>query len=241
MIESNNEKELQKKIDQYTDGQLSAEEVDELWTELIQDGEHIDYLKTSANVKAIAKQKREEKEKRQRRRYSYLAAAAVVTLLIAITSFMSYVYDSADSVQPMAQVELDYYRSAENPLSERGTELIGEAITLANTGNVNQALRLLHGELETASQPEWIARLNLNIGSLYYNQSQYNSAIDHYNNVIDLQEHIDVLVLEKAYWYVGNAYFHTDQLDKALANIQKAHDLNGAYSRVAESYLEALS
>lgn len=241
MVESNISSELKRKIDQYSDGQLTPEEVDELWTELIQRDEYLDYLKTTANVKDIVKQKREEKEKKQLRKYSYLIAAAFITLLIGVMSVMSYEYNNTGSVEPIDQVELEYYRSADNPRSEGGSELIDEAITLANTGNIEQALRILHEELNNASQPEWIARLNLNLGSLYYNQSQYNKAIKHYNSVISHKEYIDVLMLEKAYWYIGNAYFHTDQLDEALTNIERAYDLNGAYRRVTESYIEALS
>lgn len=241
MSESKNKKELERKIDQYTNGQLSAGEVDELWAELIQDDMNIDFLKTSANLKEVVKQKQEKKQQKERQRYWYYAAAAAVALLIGIMSYMNFAYDGATSVQPIDQIELDYYRSAENPTSEGGSELIGRAITLANTGNITEAINLLQKELTTATSPEWVARLNLNLGSLYYNQSQYRNAIKHYNNVIDQREHIDVLMLEKAYWYVGNAYFHTDHLNEARANIEKAYNLNGAYRRVTESYLEALS
>jgi hypothetical protein len=48
-------------------------------------------------------------------------------------------------------------------------------------------------------------------------------------------------MLEKAYWYTGNAYFHLDQLSSAQNYIEKAYELNGAYRRVTQSYLNALS
>ncbi|HKK45832.1 MAG TPA: hypothetical protein VJ964_09935 [Balneolaceae bacterium] len=53
MSENRINKDLEEKIDLYINGQLSQEEVDELWVELIQDDYLIDYLKTVANTKAV--------------------------------------------------------------------------------------------------------------------------------------------------------------------------------------------
>ena len=240
MIESFNKKELEAKIDQYVNGQLSAEEVDELWSELIQDGYHLDYLKSVANLKAVIKERRAKQKARETRKYWYYAAAAVVTLLIAVMSFLNYSVQNNAEVQPISEVELNYYRSGDGSVTD-GPEIIRNAIALANTGKVSEAVSLLEEELQTANEAHWIAELNLNLGSLYYNQGEYQQAIDHYDVVISNKEDIDVLMLEKAYWYTGNAYFHLDQLTSARNFIEKAYDLNGAYRRVTQSYLNALS
>lgn len=243
MIESFNKKELEDKIDQYVNGQLSPKETDELWSELIQDGYHLDYLKTVANLNAVIKQRKEKRKAKEKRKYWYYAAAAVITLLIAVMSVINISSQSGSvSVKPISNIELDYYRSAGGGLNDGNeTRVIEHAIRLANTGKVSQAISLLDGELKNATEPSWIAKLNLNIGSLYYNQGKFKNAISHYRKVISLKNRIDVLTLEKAYWYVGNAYFHLDQLAKAKSNIKNAYDLNGAYRRVAKSYLKALS
>lgn len=243
MIESFNKKELEEKIDQYINGQLSAQEIDELWAELIQDGYHLDYLKSAANLKAVIERKKEQRKSKKRNQYWYYAAAAVVALLIAVFGVMNYsVQSGATSVQPVSSVELDYYRSANGTLdADAKAGIISDAIELANTGRVDEAISLLDTELEQASEPTWIAKLSLNLGSLYYNQANYDAAIRHYSNVISNKDHVDVLMLEKAYWYVGNAYFHQDKLTEAETNIEQAYELNGAYRRVAESYLDALS
>lgn len=243
MIESFNKKELEEKIDQYVNGQLSSEETDELWAELIQDGYHLDYLKTVANLKAVIKEKRNKRKAREKRKYWYYAAAAVVTLLIAVLGVMNLsTQNSGVNVKPISNIELDYYRSGGGTVNKgKDAQIIQHAIQLANTGKVNEAISLLNNELKNASKPSWIAKLNLNIGSLYYNQGKFNEAIDYYNKVITYKDQIDVLTLEKAYWYVGNAYFHLDKLTKARENIKNAYNLNGAYRRVAKSYLDALS
>lgn len=243
MIESFNKKNLEEKIDQYINGQLSAKEVDDLWAELIQDGYHLDYLKSAANLKAVIEKRREKQKAGANRKYWYYAAAAVVTLLIAVMGVLNfYASNSTSVVKPVASVELDYYRSGDGALASKETSgVIRDAIRLANTGRVNEAISLLNNELKSASKPDFVAKLSLNLGSLHYNQGNYNQAIKFYNNVIANKNHIDVLMLEKAYWYTGNAYFHLDNLSKAQSNIRKAYDLNGAYRRVAESYLKALS
>ncbi len=242
MIESFNKKELEEKIDQYVNGQLSAQEVDELWAELIQDGYHLDYLKSVANLKAVVKKRKSEKKVKEKRKYWYYAAAAVITLLIAVMSVISYSWQDTSNIQPISQVELNYYRSGDGTVASGDeSQIIQNAITLANTGKVNQAVSLLEEELKKATKKAWVAELSLNLGSLYYNQGKYNQAIDHYNKVISNSEQVDVLMLEKAYWYTGNAYFHMDQLSEARNYIEKAYDLNGAYRRVSKSYLNALS
>jgi len=242
MIESFNKKELEEKIDQYINGQLSAQEVDELWSELIQDGYHLDYLKSAANLKAVIERKREERKANKIKQYWYYAAAAVIALLIGVIGVMNMSVQDTPSVAPVSSVELDYYRSG-NGTIDRGQKVgvISDAIKLANTGHVNEAISLLKSELGNASEPGWIAKLSLNLGSLHYNQANYGQAIEYYRNVIKNKDHIDVLMLEKSYWYMGNAYFHQDKLAEAQANIKKAYELNGAYRRVAKSYLDALS
>jgi tetratricopeptide (TPR) repeat protein len=240
MIESFNKKELEEKIDQYINGQLTAREVDELWAELIQDGYHLDYLKSTANLKKVIERRR-EKRNNTSKRYWYYAAAAVVTLLIAVMGVMNFYVQDSPSITPVSSVELDYYRSGDGALADDNSGVIREAIRLANTGRVTEAISLLDAELENASDPSWIAELSLNLGSLHYNQASYPEAIDYYGKVIENKDQIDVLMLEKAYWYTGNAYFHMDQLAQARSNIEKAYELNGAYRRVAESYLQALA
>lgn len=242
MIESFNKKELEEKIDQYINGQLSPREVDELWAELIQDGYHLDYLKSAANLKEVIKKRRKQRKAKKKKRYWYYAAAAVIALVIAVMGVMNFAIQDTSSVQPVSSIELDYYRSADGGLdSNDKTGVIRKAIRLANTGRVSEAISLLDTELNNATKPSWIAELSLNLGSLHYNQANYREAINYYNNVISNENHVDVLMLEKAYWYTGNAYFHIDQLSEAQTYIKKAYELNGAYRRVAESYLEALA
>lgn len=243
MIESFSQNKIEEKIDQYINGQLNQEEIDELWAELIQDGYHLDYLKTVANLKeAVKKRKQRQKVRRMRRYWSY-AAAAVLALTIGIIGVFNLTDVSSDvTVQPIQSIELDYYRSSEGTINDdANNRIIRDAITLANSGEFDQATSLLSNELQKAEEPQWIAELNLNLGSLYYNEGNYQQSVGYFKEVVDREASVDVLTVEKAYWYLGNAYFQLDELDQAKQNIEKAYALNGAYRRVAQSYLNAFS
>ncbi len=243
MIESFSQNKIEDKIDQYINGQLSQEEIDELWAELIQDGYHLDYLKTVANLKEAVKKRKEKRKVRQLRRYWSYAAAAVLALTIGVISVFNLSQMGADAnVKPIDSIELDYYRSSEGTVNDGvDSRVIRDAITLANSGEFDQATALLNNELQKAENPQWISELNLNLGSLYYNEGDYQQSISYFEEVVERESAIDVLTVEKAYWYLGNAYFQMDELDQAKQNIEKAYALNGAYRRVAQSYLNAFS
>lgn len=238
MIESFSQKEIENKIDQYVNGELTQEEIDELWAELIQDGYHLDYLKTVANLKEVVRTKKKRGKVLRMKRYWSYAAAAVIAITIGILGVMNF---QQDMVEPIDSIELDYYRSSDGAINNADNNVIRDAITLANTGKFDQATALLNNELQEANDPQWISELNLNLGSLYYNEGEYQQSTSNFKEVVQRESSIDVLTVEKAYWYLGNAYFQLDDLDNAKENIEKAYALNGAYRRVAQSYLNAFS
>jgi len=242
MIESIKHNDIEHKIDLYVNGQLSEEETEELWVELIQDQYYLDYLKSVANTKAVIEARKKKKKAARKRRYWSYSAAAVIVLLVTVLSVFNFQGSTdAPEVQPVSSIELDYYRSSDGSVAAADDEqIIREAIALANTGKFDEAIGILKAELDEATDPKWVAELNLNLGSLHYNEGNYQSSIDHFQSVIDNKDSIDILVLEKAYWYIGNAHFQLDELEIAREYISNAYELNGAYRRVAKSYLDAL-
>ncbi len=242
MIESHLNKDLEEKIDLYVNGQLSQEEVDELWAELIQDDNQLDYLKTVANTKAVIEADQEDAATifSINRSWTY-AAAAVIVILLAVMTVINYPVFQSNSVEPISNIELDYYRSEDGVMgADSQQEVLKNALALANKGNTSEAINMLEQELNNAETPAWKAELNLNLGSLYYNSGNYQKAIDNFSAVVEKQE-VDILTREKGYWYLGNAYFQLNRLDEAEEAIQNAYELNGAYRRVAKHYLDALA
>ena len=239
----NNKKniEIKKQIDRYVNGQLSESETEDLWAELIQDEEYMDYLHTSANLKEIVAEGDQEAAQVQDRSWIYAAAAVIVILLAVLGTMRMGYFDSSPNIQPVETIELDYYRSTEaiTDIADRD-KVLRNALELFSTGKFNEAVNLLNSERNKATDAKWVAKLDITLGTLFYNEDKFNDAAYYFKDVIKYEEQIDVLMLEKAYWYLGNSYFQMDMLTEAEDAMQKTYNLNGAYSRVAKSYLDAM-
>lgn len=247
MTDSKQNIELEEKIDLYLDGKLSASEIDELWTELIQDEYYYDYLKTAASLRGLADETKGEinNEQKQPRIFrlnpaAWLAAAAVVVMSVGLTIFN--VQDQvAFDVQPVSQIELDYYRSAEGTSDESiASGVLIDAIRLANNGDVDGALSILEICAEKTDEPYLRQELLVTAGSILYNTGQYEDAVLRFENALKADAG-DPLLTERNYWYLGNTYFQLNKIIEAKEALERAHELNGAYSRVVKSYLRALS
>ncbi|MFO7800084.1 tetratricopeptide repeat protein [Rhodohalobacter sp.] len=242
MIESNINNELEKKIDQYVGGNLNEQEIDELWSEVIFDDYYYDYMKTVASLKGLA-----DGEKKSNIRFlnrsstlQWLAAAAIV--IIASGLILFNVYDEQQyNVQPINSIELDYYRSAEGfTESTDVSEIIMSVISEANRGNIASAISIVENSLSEISSKEGKAELLATAGSIYYNEGMYLEATEYFERSLDYEIE-NVIIQEQNYWYLGNAYFQLNRIEEARNTLEKAYQLNGAYSRVAERYIQALA
>lgn len=242
MIEGRENRELEYKIDLYIDGKLTNDEIDELWVELIQDEYYLDYLKTAASLKALVgeteqKKPRVHKMLTQRKWY----AAAAVLLMAATLSLFTIISDQGTAISPVSSIELDYYRSADGVVAETvNSDRIILAISAANRGEIQSALTMLDNLLETSLDVYERHKLLVTAGSILYNSGMYELAADRFEAGLELNSD-DMLLLERNYWYLGNTYFQLNKIVEAKAALEKAYELNGAYSRIAASYLKALS
>jgi tetratricopeptide (TPR) repeat protein len=243
MIESKVNKELERKIDLYVNGELNAEQTDELWAELIQDDYYLDYMKSVANLKSIIDSKRTAHPSAKIHSFQKViryAAAAAVILIAGVIGVMNISTTNSISKSPIDQIGLDVVRDGTGISETVTNEVIREAIRLATDGDVEEAISLLQTELKDTEDPQLVAELALSLGSIQYNNGNYSSSIENFNIVIS-QEEIEILTLEKGYYFLGNTYFQLDRLDEAEDSFRKAYELNGAYSRVAKTYFDALT
>lgn len=242
MIESNTNKELEEKIDRYVAGNLTDKEIDELWSEIIFDDYYYDYLKTVASLKGLAEGEKKNNVRFLRSQSSirYFAAAAVMIIAAGLILFNVY-NDQEFAVQPINSIELDYYRSAEGVTEITDiSEIIMSVIAEANRGNVENAITIVETNLDNVAAAEDKAQLLATAGSIYYNEGMYNEAADYFERSLDYEIE-NVIIQEQNYWYLGNTYFQLNRIDEARSTLEKAYQLNGAYSRVAERYIEALA
>lgn len=242
MIESKSNKELERKIDLYVNGKLNADEVDELWAELIQDEYYMDYMKSVANLKNVIDEKNQKKAEAKispiQKAVRYGTAAAVI-LIASVIGVMNMNTSGDLSISPVEQIGLDVVRSGEGVPENVSNEVIRRAIRLATEGDVQQAISILQDELEKTEDPQLTADLALSLGSIQYNNGNYRSSLANFEKVVS-QDNVDLLTLEKGYWFLGNTYFQLERMEEAEDAFRNAYDLNGAYSRVAKTYMDAL-
>lgn len=243
MIESNINNDLEEKIDDYLAGKLSPEETDELWVELIQDDYYLDYMKSAASLKKLVEN--EENELSNVFQFTpaqkWISAAAAVLLLVGSVIVFNLTVQSPETLQPISAIELDYYRSAEGAATEAtASEMLQQIIIAANQGNVEAAIAIIDEEIANAGTANKGSELMITAGSILYNNGYYQEAINRFEQSI-ANEPDDMLLKERAWWYLGNAYFQLNRIEEAKYALENAYQLNGAYSRVAQSYLKALS
>ncbi len=245
MIESNFDRDLERKIDLYINGKLSQEEVDELWAELIQDEYYLDYTKSVANLKSVIESERKSSQTAPTytlRRVATYGVAAAIAIIIGVMGVLNFNSNSAttNGLEAVNWIEYDTYRSSNDSPAITNNEVIKTAIRLANDGNTEEAIELLENEITIETDKEVLAELSLSLGSIQYNYGDYTNALENFERVVS-QTDINSLILEKGYWYLANTQIQLDNLGEAEVSLQKTLDIDGQYSRVAERYLNALS
>jgi hypothetical protein len=100
MIESNFDRDLERKIDLYINGKLSHDEVDDLWAELIQNEYYLDYTKSVANLKAVIDSERKAKEVTptyQLRKVASYGVAAAIAIIIGVVGVLNFNVDNSNT------------------------------------------------------------------------------------------------------------------------------------------------
>jgi tetratricopeptide (TPR) repeat protein len=120
-------------------------------------------------------------------------------------------------------------------------KVIRHALVLYKNNQFAEAVDFLKLRLDQAKGANWAAKLDITIGVLYYNTDKFNHAVYYFKDAVHRKGDVNKAKREKAWWYLGNAYFQLDMRGKAMEAMQKAYQMEGAYSRVAKSYLDAMT
>ena len=252
MNNSSRDIDLEKQIDAYIKGNLSQEEVDELWIELLKNPDYIDLLETEIAVRKVFQEGSKNQTKSQRtpiltisKSWKWLAAAASVAILVIAINLLKV--DSEQSLQQLALKDIniaeniispDVLRTQKGDLTDADS-LLNIGFRAAVSGQLSKALELYQQVIDDYDGEPAATQAYLNIGILRYNTGEYEMATEAFDNAIKRGKD-DPLLTEKAFWYLGNSYINLDQLDKAREAIHNTYIIDGVYRKSAFRLLRKL-
>lgn len=255
--------QLLKKIDKYIKGELSQDEIDELWKQFLQNPEWYDWFETELHLRSLIKKGKKptftnstndnysvdedssgstQSNIKRYRGWIYAAAAAVI-LAIGLQFFS---FDQNEPLPSLAIADIeqshligaDVLRSGESS-TENLDVAINDALATAYDGETEDAIAKFQELLNQSPDERQQARIEMNLGILFYNAGNFEAASNHFESVTSI-ESIEEYQKEKSWWFLGNALLNMEQPRAAREAIFNAYSMDGRYQSAALSLLKKL-
>lgn len=249
---------IKKRIHDFVEGNLSTEEVDQLWAELIARPDDLDYLQTLSTLKKMgedgkldhlydeqpnvvpltAAQETSVSTTIYEKFKPYLAAASVIIVGVAILfNLMTSVHQPLEG-GPISMIEYGVERSADNQTML--DNYLQEAVSFATNGKLDAA----YAQIDEASSLELTEEQNIDLkmvkGAIQYNSKNYSEALETFETIINKTVGIGQMNLEKGTWYLANTQLQLGMTNEAIKSMERVVELDGSFSRVAKNKLESL-
>ena len=248
-MENSREIEIRQQIDAYVKGQLSEEQIQELWNEFARNPELLDVLEIEVNVKEII-----ERESRNSKganinklpSWTWHAAAAAVVLIVAMVQLFQVNTPTeldqfiVQRIEPGQLETSDGVRSSKDMKITTADSLLNLGFEAVISGNESRALELFDEVISRFDEEPYGSKAFLNKGIVLYNESDYNEAISAFKDALSRVEESH-MIAEKAYWYLGNALINIEELEDARSAIYEAYKLQGIFRKPAFRLLKKLS
>lgn len=246
--------EILEAIEQYIRGELSQEEIDELWIIFLQYPEYFNWFETELHLRnLIRKGKRpgsanenlSGSSSAQTYRGWLYAAAAAVMLAIGLQFFVLH---QPETVENLAIAEInqshfigaDVLRSDNSPAVDNSLdEAFNKALATAYLGETESAIEQFEEILPQIDNDQQLIWVSMNLGILFYNDGEYESAKNHFQAVTEIGN-LQVYQEEKAWWFLGNACLNLNQPYEAREAVFNSYSLNGRYQAAALALLKKL-
>jgi tetratricopeptide (TPR) repeat protein len=254
-----NEIQIYKQIVRYIDGKLSQEETEQLWEEFVKYPEYYKMFETELHLRDVAREANENgitSISQMKREYARNDAqepgfgrwiyAIAATLIFAFgLYFLTGQEESLTHPDTIASIHLneltgaDIVRSDDAVTSNIDVE-INRGLALAYAGDTERAISKFSTLLFDSPEPEQKARIQMNLGILYYNKADFENAIIHFEPAAQV-ESMNRFFREKAWWFLGNAYLNLEMLEEARGAVTNAYQLDGRFHTPAEEILDKLN
>lgn len=241
MANNSRDLKLEQQIDAYIKGQLSDEEAEQLWVQLMQQPDYIKLLHTEIDVARIYKSK-------SNAGHSYwrwaAAAAAIILLAVALSLFMpgepkplkTWGESQINIAENMASAEVT--RSASAPL-EPADSLLNLGYKTAVSGELDKAMEIFRGIVSDYQDAPAVSQAYLNLGILQFNSGEYDNSISSFTSAISNASD-NALLVERSYWYLGNAFVNTERFEEARNAVEEAYKRGKIYKKESYKLLKRL-
>jgi len=251
------EKEIYREITRYIDGDLSKEEVDDLWAQFVDNPEYYKWFETELHLRDLSKKasdfnihsihsepaKNEQSSFWKNSKGWLLAVAAIIVISFGLQLFSTgdttiYHPDSISQIDLNEMSGSDILRS-EGDFSQSMDIEINRALASAYEEDLEGAVKKFRALLLQDPDPQQKARIELNLGILYYNMANYEQARLFFESVANTDA-MNRFFKEKAWWFLGNAYLNLEMLEEARQAVRNAYQSDGIYVEAAQTLLQKL-
>ena len=250
--------ELQKRIDAYLAGNLSQQEADELWGDLISNPDYYEYFETNIYLRNLYSDYLSNTNPqgsksgsagsvihRLSTRWHWYVAAASILILLGITVLTLNHRTTLDKLSVKEinsnNIESPDIMRSDSGKTKKSDSLLNLGYHATITGNISRAEEIYTDIINNYDDRSSNIMAHLNLGILKYNNQEYRLAREHFSTVINkTKQQEDRRLREKAYWYLGNTYLNLEEKQKAKEAIYNAWSANGVYRKPAERLLEEM-
>ncbi|WP_069131921.1 tetratricopeptide repeat protein [Rhodohalobacter halophilus] len=250
------DKEIYREITRYIDGELSGNEIDSLWEKFVDNPEYYKWFETELHLRDLAKEAEKsnitsidsvngakpERNNKSMKGWFY----AVAAIIIVSIGLQFYSVQDTVSIHPLSisQIEIDEMSGTDIMRSDEVTASfidveISRGLTLAYEGEYEEADAKFKSILMENLNPEQEARVMMNLGILHYNMANFEDAARYFEAASNSEE-MNKFFVEKAWWFLGNAYLNLELLEEARDAVYKVYSTDGRFAGQAENLLEKM-
>ncbi len=216
-----------------------------MWVEFAKNPDLLDELEIEVGVRKLLEERSDSLKPGDRAadihalpKWTWHAVAASVLVLVAFlqvfndppkTELSEFLVDHI----PADQIETSDGIRAKEMIITPADSLLNLGFNASLTGNTDQAIELFDDVIENFDTEPYGSKAYLNKGIIYYNKGDYDQSIEAFNAAIERVEDSNLMIAEKAWWYLANALVNVGQSREALTATHKTYAYNGIFRDAA--------
>ena len=241
---------IRRQFDRYIAGELSHEEIEKLWADLIDHPELLDELKVQASLKSAFDQNQADSARENTVDYTSSASivkwvvpiAAVVIIAIGFSWFQfSGSPDKPVAIESISHAELyspDVQRSEEGERLRGVDSLMHAGYTSAVNSEIQPAITYFQQVADSDLDNDSPAKAKHNLGIIFYNDRDFEQAVQTFKEAIEYES--DRSFLAKTHWYLANTYIQLEHYDAAYEHAQLTLEKGSDFEHEARDLIQAL-